>query len=274
MGVPILPDTDAARLRPVTKTRSFATARAISAMMLRDMATSYGRSPGGYLWAVLEPAAGVFLLVMIFSIGFRSPPLGTGFAIFYATGLVPFIAYVTISSKLITAIKSSRQLIAYPSVTYLDALVARFLLELITQLLVAYVLFTAILMMSDTQTAPDLLGMALSFSMMAALAFGVGTMNCFLTGWFPVWAQIWGILNRPLFIVSCIFFLFEAVPQPYRDYLWYNPLVHVIGQMRKSIYPYYDAPYVSTSYVFGLSLVLSALGLIFLLRFNRELLTR
>ncbi|MEL6475009.1 MAG: sugar ABC transporter permease, partial [Pseudomonadota bacterium] len=33
--------------------RRFASLRSIIALMLREMATSYGRSPGGYLWAVL-----------------------------------------------------------------------------------------------------------------------------------------------------------------------------------------------------------------------------
>ena len=35
--------------------RRFASFRAIGALILREMATSYGRSPGGYIWAILEP---------------------------------------------------------------------------------------------------------------------------------------------------------------------------------------------------------------------------
>ena len=31
------------------------TFRTISALIMREMQTTYGRSPGGYLWAVLEP---------------------------------------------------------------------------------------------------------------------------------------------------------------------------------------------------------------------------
>jgi ABC-type polysaccharide/polyol phosphate export systems, permease component len=60
---------------------SFASFRAIMALILREIATTYGRSPGGYVWAVLEPAAGIALLTLIFSAGFRSPPLGTVFSL-------------------------------------------------------------------------------------------------------------------------------------------------------------------------------------------------
>ena len=271
MGVQLSSSAAPAELRPVTRTRRFATARAVSALILREMATTYGRSPGGYIWAILEPAGGIFLLVLIFSAGFRNPALGTNFAIFFATGIVPFMAYMSVSSKLMGALIFSRQLIAYPSVTLVDSLAARLLLDVITQLLVAYCIFSAILLVSETQTALHLPGIALAFFMAFSLGCGVGVMNCYLTTLSPVWRQVWGILNRPLFIISCIFFLFEAIPEPYRSYLWYNPLVHVVGQMRKSFYPYYDAPYVSLVYVFGLSLILLVIGLIFLLRYHRDL---
>ena len=29
--------------------------RAVAALVLREMSTRYGRTPGGYLWAILEP---------------------------------------------------------------------------------------------------------------------------------------------------------------------------------------------------------------------------
>ena len=105
--------------------------------------------------------------------------------------------------------------------------------------------------------------------MAASLGLGVGTLNCFLTGIMPAWQRVWAIMNRPLFLVSCIFFLFEAVPDPFNDILWYNPLVHVVGQTRSGFYPYYDAPYVSPLYVFGIALICFILGLVFLRRYVR-----
>ena len=54
--------------------------------------------------------------------------------------------------------------------------------------------------------------------------------------------------------------------------MWYNPLVHVVGQMRSGFYPYYDAPYVSPAYVFAISLICFALGLVMLRRYARDIL--
>ena len=271
MAVSSLP-ADTPVLRSVTETRRFATVRSILALILREMSTSYGRSPGGYIWAILEPVAGITLLVGIFSLIARHPPLGTNFAIFYATGLVPFMMYMGISAKVAQALTFSRQLLVYPSVTFVDAIIARFTLEFLTQLLVSYIIISFTLMMFETQTALDFTGIALAYGMLGALALGIGVMNCFLSTMFPLWTRVWAILNRPLLLVSGIIFLPENVPEPYREYMLYNPLVHVIGQMRRSFYPYYNAPYVSATYVFGISLILVAAGMVFLLRYHRDLL--
>lgn len=251
--------------------RRFPGARTVFALMLREMATTYGRSPGGYIWAILEPAAGILLLTLVFSVAFRTPPLGVNFPIFYATGLVPFMLYMHVSSKMAAALLFSKPLLAYPTVTFVDALMARFLVNLMTQLLVAYVIYAFIMLVFETRTIISLPDILLSFAMVAVLSGGIGVMNCFLFVRVPVWQQVWSIVNRPLFIISGIFFTFETIPQPYRDYLWYNPLIHVVGVSRSGFYSSYQADYASPLFVFGLGLGLTLLGLILLKRYYREL---
>ncbi|MEM6594053.1 MAG: ABC transporter permease [Pseudomonadota bacterium] len=254
--------------------RSFGSLRAIIALMLREMSSTYGRTPLGYLWAILEPVVGISLLTLVFMAILHAPPIGNNFAIFYATGMLPFLLYMEMSNKVMQSMQFSTQLLVYPSVTFVDALLARFFLTLLTQILVMGIVFAGLMALFDTRTQPDILKIALAISMVAALGFGVGSLNCVLVGFAPSWARIWAIANRPMFLISCIFFPYEAIPLPYRDWLWYNPLVHVVGQMRHGFYPYYDAAYVSLLYVFGLALGLSATGLLFLWRYYRDILHR
>lgn len=264
-----MPETE---LKPVHKQRSFASLRAIGALVMREMSTTNGRSANGYIWAVAEPAGGIILLTIIFSLGFRSPPIGTNFAIFYATGLIPFMAFLSLSGKISQSIQYSKALLSYPAVTYMDALLARVLFNSVTQIMVAYLVFMGVYLTQETRTDPQIVGAALSLAMTLVIACGVGTVNCFLFAAFPWWQFVWSILTRPLLILSCILFIFDDVPQPYRDYLWFNPLVHVVGQMRRSFYPSYVGDYVSMTYVFGLGLTLLAIGLALLVRFHRDLL--
>ena len=254
--------------------RRFPGTRTVFALVLREMATTYGRSPGGYIWAILEPAAGILLLTLVFSIAFRAPPLGVNFPIFYASGLVPFMLFLNVSNKMATALLFSKPLLAYPTVTFIDALTARFLVNVMTQAMVAYAIYAFILLAYETRTIIDLPKVLQAFVLSSILAGGIGIMNCYLFSRFPVWQQVWMIITRPLFLISGIFFIFEAIPQPYRDYLWYNPLIHVIGISRSGFYSNYRADYASSLYVLGLGLGLALLGLILLKRHYRDLIER
>lgn len=252
--------------------RRFATGRAVLALMLREMATTYGRSPGGYLWAVLEPVAGIAILTLIFSMGFNAPSLGTNFPIFYATGILPFMMFHAVCNRVSTSLLFSKALLAYPSVTYLDALLARFVVNTVTQAMVGYLVFGGILVLYETRTLPQLGLIAQSFALTAALALGIGTLNAYLIARFAVWQVIWSILTRPLFLISGIFFLFHAIPQPAQDFVWFNPLIHVVGLMRAGFYPTYDAGYVSPGYVMAVAMIAFAAGLLLLRRSHRDLL--
>ncbi|MCK0151964.1 ABC transporter permease [Marivita sp. S6314] len=247
--------------------------RAVCALILREMATSHGRLPGGYLWAVLEPLLGIALLSAIFAISFQAPALGTSFPLFYASGLLPFLAFSDITTKLAQALNFSRPLFAYPAVGVLDALLARFLLAAGTQIAVSSLLITGILFLSETRAIPDIAELGRAAALLLVLSLGIGILNCLLIGLFPIWQRIWSILMRPMFLLSGIFFTFEAVPLPWRDVLWWNPLVHVVGSVRRGLYPGYDATYVSATYVLALGLGIALLAGIGLLRWHRDILS-
>jgi len=244
------------------------------ALILREMSTTYGRSPGGYVWAILEPVGGIVILTAIFSAGFRSPPLGNSFTLFYATGLLPFLMYSDVAAKLSQSMAFSRALLEYPRVTFVDALIARFLLNAMTQFMVHIIIMGGIFLIFPIHTTLDLSKVALGYATALALAFGIGTINSFLTLAYPVWQTIWAVMNRPIFLISCLFFTFESVPQPWSDMLWYNPLVHVMGLMRDGFYPFYQPTYVSLVYPFTVAAICTVAGLFLLNRYHRDILDK
>lgn len=244
--------------------RSFPTLRAVAALMLREMGSRYGRTPGGYLWAVLQPLGAIMVLSVGFSLVLRSPSLGTSFILFYATGFLPFSLYGDISSAVGRALRYSKGLLLYPSVTWVDAVLARFFLNTLTGLMITYLLLAGILITAETRSVLDLVPIVQALALTALLGLGVGAMNCLIFGLFPVWEQVWSIVTRPLFLASGVFFLYEDMPSLAQDILWYNPLLHIVGLMRTGFYPMYAPSYVSVTYVAAVSLVLLAFGLLLL----------
>lgn len=253
--------------------RRFQRTRSILALMLREMSTRYGRSPGGYVWTILEPVGGVAMLVLILAVGLRlrAPSLGVSFPLFYATGVVTLLFYQRIAGAVAGAITYSKALLAYPGVTYIDTLAARFLVQALTGLVVMYLVLGSILLLFETRTLLDVPQILLAVTMAAVLGLGIGCLNAYLVPTFPLWESFWGILTFPLFLVSGVFYIYEDLPPVGQQILWYNPLIHVTGQMRAAFYPTYDPAYVVPAYVFAFGLIPMVLGLMLLRRHHMRI---
>lgn len=262
---------DYSQLRPVRQVPRFSTVRTVMALMLREMSTTYGRRPGGYAWAVLEPVGGIAMITFIFMLFLRTPPLGSNFALFYATGYLPFMMFTNISAKLAGALSYSKQLLAYPRVTIIDALLARLILNAMTQIMVSAIVFSGILLAFDTGSTFHMEDIVMSYLLAILLAAGWGTLNCFLIAAVPIWKAIWGIFTRPLMLLSGVIYIYELIPPPFNDWIWYNPLIHIVGLMRSAFYLKYHADYVSVLYVLTVSLIPGLIGLVFLRRYYRDI---
>lgn len=252
--------------------RSFPALRAMCALILREMATTHGRTRGGYLWAVIEPVAAVALLVVVFSVAFEQPPLGRSFALFYASGYLPFMIYSDLAQKVGVALRFSKPLLTYPAVTWWDALCARFVLNTLTHIVVLVLVLGAILLTEPRTLRPDVAQILAGVALAATLGFSLGTLNAYLFEAMPAWERIWAIANRPLFILSGVLFLPDAVPDPYAEWLLYNPLVHVIGMLRAGVYPSYGAIWVDVGFVLEVSAMMLIPALVLLRSNARDLL--
>lgn len=226
----------------------------------------------GYFWALAEPVGGVAVLTFVFSLALRAPGLGDSFALFYASGFLPFSAFMDLSRKTATAIRFSKSLLYYPRVTFIDALLARIFLNSLTQLMIGAIFLACIIPFSRTHIFLNVPVLFWSYVMAISLAVGVGTINCYFFWRFPAWERIWSVITRPLFIGSAIFYTFESVPEGVKDIMWLNPLIHVVGQARAGIYILYEPSYISQTYVFGISATLTVFGLLLLWGNSKEIL--
>ena len=237
--------------------------------MIREMSTSYGRSYFGYLWTLLEPLGGIAILSIAFSMILVSPSVGDNFALFYATGFLPFTMFHKVQLNVSKAIEQNRQLLFYPEVGYTDAIFGRLILTATTELVGSIVILSGIILLFGIRLYIELPGVALSLAAAMILGLGVGTVNSVLQYILPSWANLWSIATRPLFIISGIFYTFDTLPLWARESLWYNPLIHIIGQMRKGVYNIYHGDYVTILYPILLGGGLFLLGLILLRNFAK-----
>lgn len=260
---------DLAPLRPpqVPKSRRFRTVRVIMALILREIGSRDSRSSLGFLWSIIDPIVTVAILSVAFALFTRTPRLGTNFPLYYVTGIVPFHIYSQISNRVSGSIRFSRQLLGFPSVTVMDALMARFLLNYFINIIVFIILTYGIIHYYDLRVNVQMPPVINALVMAGALAIGIGTFNSVLFMLIPSYANIWTMFTRPLMIASGVLILIEDLPDWLYNLLWWNPAAHLVAEMRHGFYPFYDTSWTSPFYVFMVAGIAFVLGLITLQRY-------
>ncbi|WP_179381624.1 ABC transporter permease [Jannaschia marina] len=256
---------------PARRNRLAESLRSIAALVLREMSTRYGRTPGGYIWALLEPLGMILILSFAWSILASVPTLGTSYFLFKATGFMVLQMFLINANQVGRAMKFSRALLFYPQVTWLDALLARFLLNTLVVTLVTTIILTGILIFEDVKTILDFGDIFLAMGLAALMGLSVGTLNCYLFQRIPVWEQIWAIGTRPMFLISGVVFIYENLPDMGQAVLWWNPVLHLAGLMRDGFYPLYHPEYVSGLYIGLWIFVPMTLGMLLLRQYYRDL---
>ena len=241
---------------------------------MREMSTRYGRRAGGYVWAVLEPAATIALLSTIFQFVARQPALGQSFPIFFATGYMAFHLYLDISRAVSNAVNANMALLTFPRVTVIDTMLARFILQLLTSAFVATLIIGTLLQIFDEPVILDFGRIATAMGLAAFTGVSMGIFNCITFAYSPTWQAIFTVINRPLFIVSGIIFIYENMPRFVQDIIWWNPLLHVTALMRAGFYPTYEASFASPVYVLTFAAIPFLIGVLMMRALRGVLLER
>ena len=87
--------------------------------------------------------------------------------------------------------------------------------------------------------------------------------------------HVFKLFYLPLYYISGALFPIMSIPNPYRDILLVNPVVHGLELVRTGFLPsYHTAPSVSLTYLYGWALGSMLLGLALYRRFSNKLVTR
>lgn len=263
---------DLAGSRPIPRpqeprARHFRTLRVVTALILRETGSRDTRNSLGFLWNLIDPVISIAMLSLLFGMISRTPRLGSNFPLFYVSGVVPFHLYQSISGRVSTSLRFSRNLLGFPSVTVIDIILARFILNAMTNVCVFIIMIVLIDEYYGLQLKPYMGAMLQSLSMAMALGLGIGTLNAILFLASSTYESLWSIVMRPLLLLSGVMFLIEDMPEPIFNVLKWNPVAQVIAEMRHAFYATYDISWVMPGFVYLISGLCFTLGLIGLHRY-------
>ncbi|QIO10475.1 ABC transporter permease [Acinetobacter lanii] len=244
----------------------------IRALLLRELQTRFGQYRLGYLWIFLEPLFTLGLMVILFGAIMQRVLPGMDFVVFLINGIIPFTMFRKGLSQAMSAVQSNRGLFSYKPVKPIDALIARNLLELLLSF-VTYVGFSIAFLWCglsiSLQQIPELLFywiLIFLFTTSCSLIFMIlGDISQEIQKFISVFFLI-------LYFLSGVLFSINTIPIEYRDYLLWNPLIHVFELMRHAVAPNYPLVQgISLSYV-ALWIVGSLfIGLLLYKRFEKHM---
>jgi capsular polysaccharide transport system permease protein len=236
--------------------------RVIGALLLREMHTRYGRENIGYLWLIGEP----LMLASVMAVLHQSGHTQYGSDIkpmpFMVVSYTTYIMFRGIVNRSDSALSANAPLLYHRMVTILDIVLARALLEAAGTFL-AYCVLEALLTTLGLVELPArplylfaadalMLWYSLAHSMIiASISFHNRTIERLV--------HPYTYFMLPL---GASFFQVKIVPEPYRSYLLWVPLPHIMELARYGQFRSADLRYCDPIYVIASCTVLTWVGLV------------
>jgi capsular polysaccharide transport system permease protein len=229
----------------------------IAALILRELHTRYGRDNIGYLWMLLEPGL-LATSVAALHFGQRQhtdmSPIG-----FALCGYCTFIIFRSIITRAEATLESNKPLLFHRTVTILDMVLARVLLEAISTIATLIILWAGACALGLAEPPARLLTLMGAVLFLVWFSAGVGMTICAGAYMSKAFAKFVHPVMYIIMPISGAFFLLIWIPQPYRDYLAWSPLMQIFemlhtGQFEAVESPYYDLGYI-TAWCLGSTLV-------------------
>ena len=117
----------------------------------------------------------VAMLSLVFAAVVRAPPLGDSFIAFFATGYVGFLFWRATAETTAQALLANKPLLRFPNVNPFDAILARVILQALTNIAVAFIVLGGAFLLTEEPVRIDQPRIAAAFGAATLLGAGAGT---------------------------------------------------------------------------------------------------
>ena len=234
----------------------------MTAVILRDMRTRFFNHGLGFLIVSLWPLAHMVILLMIYSMTGRRTPFGDSLYVFFATGLIPTLAFMYVSRFMSLSLIINRPMLSFPAVTVVDVMLARAFLEVVAAFVTLVFLIIIIYAIGDNPFPWDLSEAVKAYLAALLLAVGVGVLAGVIVMFSPFFATIYALMMILVYIGSGTLFVISSLPDVISTPLSYNPVVHAVEWMRVAYYPTYSTKILDKEYLIGFGMTSLFLGLL------------
>jgi len=233
----------------------------ITALVLRDMRTRFGRSHLGYLLAIMWPLSHLTVMVGGMVYMRRVSPLGGDPVVFAVTGILPYILCLYPARMMGYAMELNRALLFFPVIRPMDIIVSRAIVELFTASIVVLLVFSIALVAGFDLVPMDSHILVSGIMATVFLSLSMGFFNNIALSISKAWNIIFVTLLISMYISSGVVIPVAVLPEEIQYIISFNPLFHSVEWLRSAYFE--DSSYymLSKTYLLGVGLAFMLLGL-------------
>ena len=234
----------------------------IGALMMREMATRYGRRGLGFLWVVGEPLLFCFGVILIWTFIRHRNDHGLGVAPFIMTGYMSLLLLRHSISFSLSAVGSNLGLLYHRALGPLHFYLTRNILELAGATAAFIVVYLTLLLFHQAELPHDWLLFYSGWLLMWLMATGTGFIFSGLATRFEAMERIVPLLSYAMIPLSGVFFMMDWLPEGVREkYLWI-PFPNAIEMIRAGVFGEFVPTHFNAAYAIATALLLILVGLL------------
>lgn len=237
--------------------------RVVYAVMLQDMRTRFAGGYFGFLVAIGWPLAHLMGLLVIRMVISGIAPIGDSSAVFYGTGLLPYILCFYPGRMMSILLYQNRAMLCLPEVSPMNLIVARAFLEILIALIVTLIFFVGVTLYGVDFMPADPVVAAEAIAVAIYLGIGIGVFSVVfgtLLGQFYQVAYI--LIMVGLLAASGAYIPLLYAPDRIKRWLEWNPLYQVVNWLRSAYYTDNTLIEVDRLYLVGVASIFLLLGLL------------
>jgi capsular polysaccharide transport system permease protein len=236
--------------------------RILHALMLRDIKTRFFGNEFGFLIALGWPLSHILILLLINAGLGRVAPYGDSAALWFATGIIPFMAFNYMARFIMMGVVLNRPLLSFPVVKIADILFARAIIEFLSAGLVVVIVLTIFWVIGIDFMPADIVQASLALLAMMLLGLGFGVINGIIAAAIPFWITGFMLSMVVFWLSSGILYVPDALPESVRAPLSYLPYLQGVEWMRSAYYEGYGSGILDKTYLVTFGAVALVIGLL------------
>lgn len=208
----------------------------VSALMMREMSTRFGREGLGFAWIVLEPLAFCVGVLILWS--FTKPKYEHGIAVaaFMMTGYMCLINMRHMISYSMAALQSNIGLMHHRQIKPLHIFISRNALEFLGTTTAFIVVYAALLAIDQVELPKNYLLVYTGWGLLSWMGMGIALIMAGLAMRFEMLERIVGLITYILMPLSGVFFMIAWLPPKIQEVYLYLPLPHPIEMLRAGVF--------------------------------------